>query len=404
MSFFSNTRSIHAGRDDLSQIGVHAVPLDFSTTYPIQDLQNGANDLGGMAHGHRPQSNPIYARLHNPTVARFEDAMAQIEGADAGIAFASGMAAITAALMAAKQKGNHIIAVRPLYGGTDHLLASGLLGLEVDWATLESVPKMIREDTSLIIAETPANPSLQLLDISRLVELAGPVPVMIDSTFATPVLQNPIALGAHAVVHSATKYLGGHGDVMGGIVVTNEEWATTLRSIRVATGAVLHPFAGYQLHRGLQTLGARVRTAQANAILLAQKLKDHCMTSEVYFPGFPECDPHGLVQTQMRGPGAMIAFCLPTYEAAAKVMQSVRLLTPAVSLGSVDTLIQHPASLTHQVVDNSVKDELGITPGMLRISVGLEDMNDLWEDLSQALDKAQSVGKKYPALKAVGKV
>lgn len=401
MTYFSDTLSIHAGREEFSDLGVHAAPLDFSTTYPIGNLGNGADELGSMAHGNRPESNPIYARLHNPTVGRFEDAMATIEGGEAGVAFASGMAAITAALMAAKQKGNHIIAVRPLYGGTDHLLSSGLLGLDVDWATVETLHTVKRDDTSLIIAETPANPSLQLINIKKLIEEAGDIPVMIDSTFATPVLQNPLALGAHAVVHSATKYLGGHGDVMGGVIVTNEEWAKELRGIRVATGAVLHPFAGYLLHRGLQTLGARVRMAQANATLLAQKLKDHPFVTRTYFPGFAQCDPEGLVGTQMRGPGAMIAFSLPSYEAASKVMESVKLLTPAVSLGSLDTLIQHPASLTHQVVNESVKDDLGITAGMLRISVGLEDVTDLWEDLEQALEQAQSNLQDYPELKVV---
>jgi methionine-gamma-lyase len=188
---------------------------------------------------------------------------------------------------------------------------------------------------------------------------------------------------------------------MGGVIVTNEEWAKELRGIRVATGAVLHPFAGYLLHRGLQTLGARVQMAQASATLLAQKLKDHPFVSRVYYPGFQECDPEGIVGTQMRGPGAMIAFSLPNYAAAAKVMESVKLLTPAVSLGSVDTLIQHPASLTHQVVNETVKDDLGITAGMLRISVGLEDVTDLWVDLEQALELSQINVQQFPTLKAV---
>ena len=398
MKRFSDTLSVHAGREDLSQLRVHAAPIDFSTTYPLQELDEAAADLGAMALGDKPTGNPVYARLHNPTVARFEDAMATLEQGDAGIAYASGMAAMTACLMAAKQRGNHVLAMRPVYGGTDHLLASGLLGLEVEWATLETLPSLCRPETSLIIAETPANPSLQLLDIQALTKAAGDIPVLIDSTFATPVLQNPLTLGATLVLHSATKYLGGHGDVMGGVVVTNNEWAKALRGVRVATGAVLHPFAGYQLHRGLQTLGGRIRLAQANATALANKLRAHPLVEKVYFPGFKDCDPHNLVPSQMRGPGAMIAFTVANYEAAAKVMKAVRLITPAVSLGSVDTLLQHPASLTHQVVDEDVKEGLGITAGLLRISVGLESPEDLWEDLKQALEASETA----PLLQVVG--
>ena len=401
MNRFSDTLSVHAGRSELSDLGVHAAPIDFSTTYPLQDLGEAAAELGAMAHGELPAHNPVYARLHNPTVARFEEAMATLEAGDQGVAFASGMAAMTACLMAAKERGNHIVALRPVYGGTDHLLASGLLGLEVDWATEETLSSVCRPDTALIIAETPANPSLALVDIEALVEAAGDIPVLIDSTFATPVLQNPLALGATLVLHSATKYLGGHGDVMGGIVVSNEEWAKRLRSVRVATGAVLHPFAGYLLHRGLQTLGARVRLAQANALALATRLKTHPFIKKVYYPGFSECDPKCLVQRQMRGPGAMLAFTVPNYHIAANVMKEVKLLTPAVSLGSVDTLIQHPASLTHQVVADDVKDELGITDGLLRVSVGLENPDDLWSDLEQALRSAED-NTMPPMLRVVG--
>lgn len=385
------TLAVHAGREDLMSLGVHALPIDLSSTYPIQDLEMGGESLVGMAMGGVDKQNPIYARLYNPTVGRFEEALAQLEGADASVAFATGMAALTAVLMAAKQKGNHVVAVRPMYGGSDHLLASGLLGLEVTWAEVDQIREAIRPDTALVLVETPANPTVGLVDIVDVVAQAGSVPVMVDSTFATPVLQNPLALGATLVLHSATKFIGGHGDVIAGVVATNHHWATELRKIRVITGNILHPLAAYLLHRGLPTLPLRVKAAQEGAIRLAEKLAAHPAVKKVHFPGFAECDPKGLVGTQMKGPGSLIAFEVERFEIASEVMKQVRLMTPAVSLGSVDTLIQHPAGLTHKVVDPEAREKAGINAGMLRLSVGIENPDDLWADLENALVKAMAM-------------
>lgn len=386
-----DTLAVHAGREDFRALGVHAAPLDLSTTYPIPELAEGTANIDAMLRGERPESNNIYARLANPTVDRFERAFAQLEQADDALSFGSGMAAVTAALLAATMTGKrHIVAVRPLYGGTDHLLASGLLHLDVSWATASTVRDHVRADTALVVIETPANPTIELLDIADIAQQAGRVPVLVDSTFATPVLQQPLAHGAVMSLHSATKFIGGHGDVMAGVIACTEAWARQLRVVRILTGAVLHPLAAYLLHRGLQTLPVRVRAMQASAVTLADLLATHPSISRVYFPSLPGNDPRQLIGRQMRGPGTMIAFEMAGgFDAAAEVMRAVKVITPAVSLGSADSLIQHPAGLTHRVVNAEGQAEGGVTPGMLRLSVGLEDPAALWADLSAALAAAE---------------
>ncbi|MDP1831566.1 MAG: aminotransferase class I/II-fold pyridoxal phosphate-dependent enzyme [Geothrix sp.] len=385
------TQAVHAGREVLHEQGIHALPIDLSSTYPVRDLEEGGRSLEALAMGGLPIGSPVYSRLYNPTVARYEQALALLEGTEEAVAFASGMAAVTACLMAARQRGNHIVAVRPVYGGTDHLLASGMLGLEVTWAEADGIAAAIRPDTAMIIVETPANPTLALLDLDDVVRQAGPVPVMVDNTFATPILQNPVKHGVTLVLHSATKFLGGHGDVLAGLVATNHDWATELRKVRVITGNVLHPLAAYLLHRGLPTLPLRVRAQQEGAQVLAGRLAKHPAVSSVYFPGLEGQDPKGLLGRQMKGPGSLMAFELKGgFEAASTVMAEVKLMTPAVSLGSVDTLIQHPAALTHRVVNAEAREHSGVSQSLLRLSVGLESPDDLWADLEQALAKAMA--------------
>ncbi len=382
-----DTQAVHAGRQDLRKLGVHAPPIDLSTTYPITGLEEARASIDQMMEGGEPNENAIYARLHNPTVARFEAGLAELEGADAAVGFGSGMAAMSACLLAARERGGHVVAVRPMYGGTDGLLSSGLLGVEVSWAGAQTVGEAIGPATALVIVETPANPTLRLVDIEAIVAQAGDVPVLVDSTFATPVLQTPLRHGAAMVLHSGTKFLGGHGDVIAGVVATSDSYARELRVIRSLTGAILHPRAAYDLHRGLQTLSLRVHKAQQGAKLLAGRLHEHRAVTRVHYPGFPECDPTGLVGRQMEGPGSMLAFELEAgFEGAVEVMRRVELITPAVSLGSTDTLIQHPAGLTHRKVDPEVRQAHGIGDGMMRISVGVEDAEDLWEEIRSILD------------------
>ena len=385
------TLAVHAGREVLQAQGLHALPIDLSSTYPLPDLEAGGRSLEALALGGHPEGSPVYSRLHNPTVARYEAALAQLEGAEEAVAFGSGMAAVTAALLAARNRGGHVVAVRPLYGGTDHLLASGMLGLEVTWAEADGIARALRPDTALVVVETPANPTLALVDLEAVVAQAGSVPVLVDNTFATPVLQNPLRHGAALALHSATKFLGGHGDVLAGVVATSAEWARELRKVRVITGNILHPLAAYLLHRGLPTLPLRVRTQQAGAQVLAARLLGHPAVTAVHYPGLPGSDPAGLVGRQMRGPGSLMAFELAGgHDAAATVMAEVKLMTPAVSLGSVDTLIQHPAALTHRVVDPAARAQSGVGASLMRLSVGLEDPEDLWGDLDQALVKAMA--------------
>lgn len=380
-----DTRAVHAGREDLAALGVHVPPIDFSTTNPLPSVTDGGDAYELLATGGAcpPGTSAVYQRLWNPTVARFERALAELEGVEAAVAFASGMAALTATLMAATRDGrDHVVAVRPLYGGTDHVLASGLLGTTVTWARPEEVCAAIRPDTGLVVLETPANPTLNLVDIAAVAAAAGEVPLLVDNTVATPVLQQPARHGATLVLHSATKSIGGHGDVLAGVVACDEVWAARLRQVRALTGAILHPLGGYLLHRGLQTLPVRVRAQQANTQKLAAWLTEQPGVTRVHYPGTD--DPAGLIGRQMSGPGSLLAFEVADAQAAARVAGACRLITHAVSLGGVDTLIQHPASLTHRPVAAEAKP----VAGLLRLSVGLEDPEDLCADLGQALAAA----------------
>ncbi len=380
-----DTAAVHAGREDLAALGVHVPPIDLSTTYPLDSVLTGGASYERLATGGRPgeADSLVYQRLWNPNVDRFERSVAQLEGGDGAVAFATGMAALAAVLTASVAAGRpHVVGCRPLYGGTDHVLASGMLGTRVTWATPDRVAEAITDDTGLVLVETPANPTVDLVDLAAVVAQAGEVPVAVDNTFATPVLQRPLTLGAGLVLHSATKFFGGHGDAMGGVVVGGEAWLTRLRQVRALTGGVLHPLAAYELHRGLQTLPVRVRAQQESAVVLAERLAEHPAVAAVRYPGLKECDPAGLVGTQMSGPGSLLAFELAGgFEAAARVAAGCTLITHAVSLGGVDTLVQHPAGLTHRPVAADAR------PGdaVLRLSVGLEDVEDLWADLEHAL-------------------
>ncbi|MFG3025482.1 trans-sulfuration enzyme family protein [Streptomyces sp. NPDC048254] len=364
------TEAVHAGRDDLARQGLHAPPIDLSTTYPSYDSRAEAARIDAFAtDGADPAGPPVYGRLGNPTVARFETALARLEGTESAVAFASGMAALSAVLLARAAAGlRHVVALRPLYGCSDHLLTAGLLGTEVTWTDPAGITDALRPETGLVLVESPANPTLAELDLRAVAHACGTVPLLADNTFATPVLQRPAEHGARLVLHSATKYLGGHGDVLAGVVACDEELAGQLRKIRFATGGVLHPLAGYLLLRGLSTLPVRVRAASATAAELARRLTADPRVARTHYP---------------RLGGAMIA--CEVYGDPHEVVSRVRLITPAVSLGSVDTLIQHPASISHRIVDEGDRRSAGVSDRLLRLSVGLEDVDDLWADLDRAL-------------------
>lgn len=401
-----DTLVVHGGREEFAALGVHAPPIDLSSTYPVPDLAAAIVSIDAMVAGAEPTGSPVYSRLYNPTVARVESAIATLEGAHATVAFASGMAAYTAALLVARGRGRHVVAVRPLYGSADHLLASGMLGLEVTFTTPDGVADACRADTALVLIETPANPTLQLVDIGDVVRQANGVPVMVDATFATPILLRPLEHGATLVLHSATKALAGHGDVLAGVVSTNDaEWLAALRQVRLLTGSVLHPMAAFLLHRGLPTLALRVERAQANAGRVATWLAGHPAVAAVHYPGRGSTDPHHVLGRELHGPGSTLAFELRSDDAGApaRFLAALELITPAVSLGCTDTLIQHPASLTHRVVDDAIRQAHGITPRLLRLSVGIEHVDDIWRDLERGLaevggrdDIAENEGARLP--------
>lgn len=375
----------------LIEAGLHVPSIDFSTTNPLPDIEAGGASYEHLAGGGglREGESCVYQRLWNPGVGRFEESLAALEGTAAAVSFSSGMAALTAVILATVSAGKpHVIGLRPAYGGTDHLLSSGLLGSTVTWTDVNGVAAAIKPETGVVVAESPGNPTLDLIDISALTRAAGDIPVLIDNTFATPILQRPIEHGAAMVLHSATKYLGGHGDVMGGVIAASTEWVARLRQIRAITGSVLHPMAGYLLHRGLRTLPVRIRAQQASALELATRIVNHPALVEVAYPGLPDQDPLGLLGRQMHGCGSIVTLDLAGgYTAAAAFTHALSLVTHAVSLGGVDTLVQHPASLTHRPVEASARPGAGI----IRLSLGLEHVDDIIEDVVRALDAAHSV-------------
>ncbi|MGO4103165.1 PLP-dependent aspartate aminotransferase family protein [Leifsonia sp. YAF41] len=380
------TRAVHGGMRGVAAGGSHVPVIDLSTTNPLAGVESGGDSYENLATGGDlgEGDSAVYQRLWQPGVARFEESLSALEGTEGTVAFATGMAALSAVLIAAvAAKTPHIVALRPLYGGTDHVLASGLLGTDVTWTDVAGVAAAIRPDTGLVILETPANPTLELTDIRAVVDAAGTVPVLVDNTFATPVLQRPLESGATLVLHSATKYLGGHGDVMGGTVSGPTEWIVRLRQVRALTGGLLHPFAAYLLHRGLRTLPVRVRAQQDTAGEVARRLVGHPALNRVLYPGLPGQDPAGLIGRQTSGAGSLIALDLAGgFDAAVRFTEACELITHAVSLGGIDSLVQHPASLTHRPVEASARPSAGV----VRISIGLEHADDLTADILRALD------------------
>ncbi|MEW2078941.1 PLP-dependent aspartate aminotransferase family protein [Streptomyces sp. NPDC013433] len=382
-----DTLAVHAGRGGLRQLGAGVPPIDRGAFNPLPDVDVGGASYDSLAAGLALADGqvPVYRRLWGPNAARLEEAVAALDGTKDAVAFSTGMAAVnTLFKIVADTSKRHIVAVRPLYGGTDHTLARSPHGIEVTWSAPTMVHSALRRDSGLIFVETPANPSMDLIDLDELVRQADGVPVAVDNTFATPVLQAPARHGVTLVIASATKFIGGHGDALGGVISTTPEWAAKLRAERALAGNILSPDEAYMLHRGLQTMPVRVRAQQESARRIAEWLTEQAAVSRVLYPGLPGCDPQGLVGEgrQMAGPGSMLAFGMHGgYEAATRVAHSVRLITHAVSLGGVQSLIQHPAALTHRPVEDSAKPD----GDLLRVSVGLEDAQDLISDLEQAV-------------------
>jgi cystathionine gamma-lyase/cystathionine beta-lyase/cystathionine gamma-lyase/homocysteine desulfhydrase len=374
-----STICIHAGQEPDPSTGAIITPIFQTSTYVQEEL--------GRHKGYE------YARTQNPTRATLEHNIAAIEGGRAARAFASGMAAIHA-ITSMLRAGDHVIVTDNTYGGTFRLFDKVLTRYQlaftyVDTSRPELVEAAFRPETKMLFLETPTNPVLRLSDIRRAAELAHArgARLVVDNTFASPSVQRPIELGADLVVHSTTKYLNGHSDSVGGIVVaTRDDDIEWLQFIQNAAGAILSPFDSWLVLRGTKTLAVRMAQHNANGQALAEFLATHPRVRQVIYPGLPRHPQHELAKRQMRGFGGMVTFDVGTFEEARRVCNRVRLMALAESLGGVETLVSHPASMTHASVPPDRRAAIGLTDSMVRISAGIEDPQDLIADIRQALD------------------
>ena len=374
-----STRCIHAGQQPDPSTGAIITPIFQTSTY-VQDAL-------GEHKGYE------YARTQNPTRAAVEANIAAIEGGKGALAFASGMAAI-AAVASFLASGDHVVVTDNTYGGTyryfERILRKyGLDFTYVDTSNLDAIAGAFKTTTKLLFVETPTNPVLALTDLAAAAEMAHGrgAKLVVDNTFASPAVQRPIEFGADLVLHSTTKYLNGHSDSIGGVVVATAdadlEW---LQFYQNSAGAILSPFDSWLVLRGTKTLAVRMTQHNANGLTLAQFLAAHRKVRKVYYPGLPDHPQHELARRQMKGFGGMLSFDLGSLDGARRLLNQVKLMALAESLGGVETLISHPATMTHASVPIERRQAIGITDGLVRISAGIEDIDDLTEDLSQALD------------------
>jgi len=374
-----STRCIHAGQQPDPSTGAIITPIFQTSTY-VQDAL-------GEHKGYE------YARTQNPTRAAVEANIAAIEGGKGALAFASGMAAI-AAVASFLASGDHVVVTDNTYGGTyryfERILRKyGLDFTYVDTSNLDAIAGAFKATTKLLFVETPTNPVLALTDLAAAAELAHRhgAKLVVDNTFASPAVQRPFEFGADLVLHSTTKYLNGHSDSIGGVVVaTADADLDWLKFYQNSAGAILSPFDSWLVLRGTKTLAVRMTQHNANGLALAQFLAAHRKVQKVYYPGLPDHPQHELARRQMNGFGGMLSFDLGSLDAARRLLNQVKLMALAESLGGVETLISHPATMTHASVPIERRQAIGITDGLVRISAGIEDIDDLTEDLSQALD------------------
>ena len=387
------TLCVHGSGGVDVQTGAVSTPIYQSSTFAFHSAEDGAAIFAGEKEGY------FYTRLGNPTQAAFEREMAFLERGEAALATSSGMAATSIAVFGLVQTGDNILAARTLYGGTHKLFGTMLprFGVHVRYVDARD-PEAIRaaadSRTRLFFVETPANPTLEILDLRLCAQAAHDlkIPLLVDNTFATPYYQRPLALGADVVIHSATKYIGGHGDTVAGVLIGKADFIRMARfEILRDLGGVISPFNAWLLLRGLKTLPVRMERHSANALEIAQFLNFHPKVARIWYPGLRTHPQHDLALRQMSGFGGMIAFELKGGRAAGvKLLNSVKLLTLAVSLGDVDTLIEHPASMTHSTYTPQDMAAVGITEGLVRLSVGIEGVNDLIADLAPALAQVPS--------------
>ena len=385
------TKSVHAGMMENEYLAV-SNPIYQTSTFKFRDADHGTALFAGKEEGY------IYTRMGNPTVKGLEDAVAQLEQGHKGLACGSGMAAIHTVFAASLKQGDHVVCSEAVYGPTNTLLADmmskfGVTTSFVDTSDLQEIKKAMRPETKMVYVETPGNPTLCVTDIAGAAEIAHAqnALLVVDNTFASSVLQKPLVLGADIVVHSLTKFLNGHADVVGGMIVTKtEEQFKILRRALNLLGGILDPMNAFLVHRGIKTLAMRMERHCANAQKIAEFLQAHPKVKHVSYPGLKSHPQHEIAKKQMKCFGGMISFEVEGgIEGGKTVMNSVKLCQLAVSLGGVETLIQHPASMTHAIMPKEIREKAHITDGLVRLSVGVEDVDELIADLDQALNKIQ---------------
>ncbi|MBN2800290.1 MAG: aminotransferase class I/II-fold pyridoxal phosphate-dependent enzyme [Deltaproteobacteria bacterium] len=383
------TLAIHAGQSPDPIFGSVAPPIYQTSTFAFETPEQGARRFKGQEDGF------IYTRIGNPTIKMLEDNVAALEGGGSGVATGSGMAAISVAFLSELASGDHVVMSDTVYGPSRLLLEHELkrFGVEstfVNSADLDKVRAAFRRNTKMVHIETPTNPTLQITDVRAVAELAhqhGAL-LMVDNTFASPILQRPLDLGADIAMHSMTKYINGHGDVVAGMLVARDPALfKRLLATRVKWGFNMDPHQAWLVLRGVKTLHLRVRAAQENAKVMAALIEGHPAVEKAIYPGLTSHPQYALAQEQMKGPGSMITFYLKGGLAAGvKLMNTVEIPALAVSLGGVESLIEHPASMTHAGLSDAELEETGITAGLVRLAVGVETLDDLLADMKNALD------------------
>ncbi len=388
------TRCVHGAGDLDPTTGALSHPIYQSSTFAFHNAEEGADLFAGAKEGY------FYTRLGNPTQQAFENEICCLEDGEGAIAFGSGMAAISAMILGVTKSGENIVSSDTMYGGTHHLYKDTLPDLHievrsVDASDPDAIENAIDDNTRLLFIESPANPTMKIINIAQCVEIAHRHGVLfaIDNTFATPYFQRPFEYGADLIVHSATKYIGGHGDVVAGAIISNDpELISSIRGrILRDIGGIISPLNAWLLIRGLKTLPIRMEAHQANAMTIAQYLEGNPKIDKVWYPGLESHPQHDLAKKQMSGFSGMLSFQLKGGEAAAnEFMNGVNLITLAVSLGDIDTLMEHPSSMTHHSYSDKELAEAGISKGLLRLSVGLEHVDDIIDDLENAFQNVKS--------------
>ena len=388
-----STKAIHAGNMKDEQYGSLTMPIYQTSTFTFENCKQGGDRFAGLEGGH------IYTRLGNPTTDALEAKLAVLEGSEACVAFGSGMGAISSTIWTICKQGDHIIADKTLYGCTFVLLSQGMAryGVEttfVDMSDINELQNALRKETTVVYFESPANPNMKIVDIKAVADTAHAynqnIKVVIDNTFATPVLQQPLSLGCDVVVHSATKFLNGHGDVIAGCVCSSADFLTDVRlfGLKDMTGAVIGPFDSFLVLRGLKTLDLRMERHCSNALKLVDYLVSNPKVEKIYFPGLESHPGHEIAKKQMSSFGSLLSFELTGgKEAAIKLLDNMRMCALAVSLGDAETLVEHPASMTHSTYDQKSLKEAGISEGLVRVSVGLENVEYILADFEQSFAK-----------------